>query len=100
MNHPAFKAAKRISVYLSTEAEVSTIEVLREMFRQQKQVFVPTYNKGTMEMVKLRDYADYESLPLTKWNIKQPSVENRENAIDSGLLLLLMGRATKIMLPP
>lgn len=37
-----------------------------------------------MEMVRLKDWEDFENLPLTKWNIKQPSIdENRENAIES-----------------
>lgn len=38
-----------------------------------------------MEMVKLNNWEDYESLPLTKWNIKQPKVsDNRENAMETG----------------
>lgn len=38
-----------------------------------------------MEMVKLISLEDYESLPLTKWNIKQPSLtEYRENALETG----------------
>lgn len=41
-------------------------------------------------MVQLRDLADYESLPLTKWNIKQPSPEGRTNSLDTGLDLVLM----------
>lgn len=36
-------------------------------------------------MVKLNDLQDYESLPMTKWKIKQPSVDDdRENAMDTG----------------
>ena len=38
-----------------------------------------------MEMIKLLSMQDYEALPLTKWNIKQPNVnELRENALETG----------------
>lgn len=37
-------------------------------------------------MVKLADIDDYEKLPLSKWNIKQPSWddEHRENPMLTG----------------
>lgn len=36
-------------------------------------------------MVKLDSMEDYERLPLTKWNIKQPDVnEIRDNALETG----------------
>ena len=38
-----------------------------------------------MEMVLLKDLHDYQSLPVTKWNIKQPLDEEiREEALDNG----------------
>ena len=47
-----------------------------------------------MEMVLLRDWADYESLPRTKWDIKQPADgEARQEALEDragGLDLILM----------
>lgn len=43
------------------------------------------YHGEVMEMVKLESMEDYESLPLTKWNIKQPNVKDiRENALETG----------------
>lgn len=40
-----------------------------------------------MDMVKLYSMEDYESMPLTKWKIKQPSMTDiRENALSTGTL--------------
>lgn len=80
-----FKNAQNVSIYLSTSTEVDTTYLLKELFHQRKQVFVPTYNKNVMEMVKLENMLDYESLPLTKWHIKQPKAsDGRANALTSG----------------
>ena len=46
-----------------------------------------------MEMVLLKDLQDYDSLPRTKWNIKQPPDEEvREEALEhhGGLDLMLV----------
>lgn len=80
-----FKKSQAVSIYLSTSTEVDTSFLLTELFQQGKQVFVPTYNKNVMEMVKLESMSDYESLPLTKWHIKQPNItDGRQNALTSG----------------
>lgn len=48
------------------------------------------YQKAGMEMVKLRDMEDWETLPLTKWNIKQPYLKDvRENALDAGDVMFI-----------
>ncbi|XP_037035108.1 5-formyltetrahydrofolate cyclo-ligase isoform X2 [Bradysia coprophila] len=87
-----FKQSSRVSVYLSTDGEVSTKELLNVMFEEKKEVFVPSYSGKTMKMVKINDIEDYESLPLTKWNIKQPRAgDSRENAnLTGGLDLILL----------
>ena len=47
-----------------------------------------------MDMVRLLDMEDYDSLPRTKWNIKQPDEnDEREEALDNdggGLDLILI----------
>lgn len=46
-----------------------------------------------MDMVRLYDLDDYDKLPLTKWNIKQPADDEvREEALDTegGLDLILI----------
>ncbi|XP_055380146.1 5-formyltetrahydrofolate cyclo-ligase [Condylostylus longicornis] len=86
-----FKKSERICVYLSTPTEVDTIGILEEMFKFGKKVFVPAYHGKSMEMLLIKDMNDYESLSITKWNIKQPNYkDNRENALATGLDLFLM----------
>lgn len=80
-----FRQAQRVSIYLSTTSELDTTALLLEMFRLEKMVFVPTYEGTKMKMVRLRGMDEYESLPLTKWNIKQPDFkEAREDAMTNG----------------
>ncbi|XP_065840147.1 5-formyltetrahydrofolate cyclo-ligase-like [Oscarella lobularis] len=45
-----------------------------------------------MDMVQLHSWEDYLSLPVTKWNIKQPAVNDasRADALDSGGLDLVV----------
>ncbi|KAF5291332.1 hypothetical protein FQA39_LY03483 [Lamprigera yunnana] len=88
---PVFRKSERISVYLSTDDEISTVPILKEIFDNNKTCFVPRYNKNVMEMVKLESMKDWEALPVTKWNIKQPHLsEIRENALESGGLDLVI----------
>lgn len=52
----AFKESQRISVYLSLDCEVSTKDILSEMFRLNKEVLdsVPTFNhRSTSQFIQL-----------------------------------------------
>ncbi|KRT85382.1 hypothetical protein AMK59_1084, partial [Oryctes borbonicus] len=87
----AFEDSERISVYLSTENEINTENIVKQIFDANKKCYVPHYNRQIMEMVKLNDMKDWETLPLTKWQIKQPALsEDRENALDTGGLDLII----------
>ncbi|XP_050293751.1 5-formyltetrahydrofolate cyclo-ligase-like [Anthonomus grandis grandis] len=91
INLPVFNTSKRISVYLSTADEIDTEPIVRTIFAQGKECFVPRYCKAGMQMVKLRSMEDWETLPLTKWNIKQPLLKDvREDAIETGGLDLII----------
>lgn len=62
--------------------------------RSGKKCFVPRYfsDGRAMDMVELRGLDDYESLPLTRWNIKQPHEldTHRLDALEAGLDLILV----------
>lgn len=88
---PAFQNSSRISIFLSTEDEISTTPIIQSIFKAKKSCFVPRYNKSVMEMVRLHSMKDWEELPVTKWNIKQPRLgEERENALEGGILDLII----------
>lgn len=48
-----------------------------------------------MVMLKINDMTDFESLPLTKWNIRQPNDDGtRENATETGKWLQFLTKIT------
>lgn len=74
-------------MYLSTKDEIDTLPILKHIFDLEKEAFVPQYHGKIMKMAQLWSMKDYETLPLTKWNIKQPSsTECRKNALETGKL--------------
>ena len=55
------------------------------MFETGKECFIPKYVGPKMDMVRLKDWSDYDSLPVTSWNIKQPADDElREDALETG----------------
>ena len=63
------------------------------IYRRGKRCYIPRYFMGgnKMEMVLLKDMMDYKSLPVTKWNIKQPpNDEIREEAIENNELDIML----------
>lgn len=105
-----YKEAQQVSIYLGTDKEVDTMPIIKDLFKSGKevpysvswlivsdiwphifQIFVPTYRKDVMEMVQLYSIDDYDTLPLTKWNIKQPDIdEKRPNAMETGTFSFLI----------
>lgn len=86
MNLSEYRTSKRISLYLSTDNEINTLPVLKHIFESNKEAFVPKYKGKNMIMVKLQSMEDYDNLPLTKWNIKQPAADDydRDDAQNTG----------------
>uniref|UniRef100_A0A1B0F9G7 Uncharacterized protein n=1 Tax=Glossina morsitans morsitans TaxID=37546 RepID=A0A1B0F9G7_GLOMM len=67
------------SVYGVVKREITLIELnttylLSECFRLEKHVFVPSYEGGCMDMLRLKNLHKYNSLPLTKWNVSSRCV--------------------------
>ncbi|XP_011309117.1 5-formyltetrahydrofolate cyclo-ligase [Fopius arisanus] len=88
---PEYERSRRVSLYLSTEDEIDTVKILDDIFKKGKEAFVPRYVGNSMSMVKLKDMEDYEKLPLTKWNIKQPAKGDiRDDALETGGLDLVI----------
>ena len=86
-----FQESSRISLYMSMPNEVDTFGILGKIFELKKKCFIPHYIGPVMKMVELTSMADYESLPLTSWNIKQPADDNdRADALETGGLDLIV----------
>ncbi|XP_042660069.1 5-formyltetrahydrofolate cyclo-ligase isoform X2 [Tyto alba] len=85
IGHPKYQESKRIAVFLSMPDEVQTEEIIKDIFEQGKECFIPRYNPHSnhMDMLKLSSAEDISSLALTSWNILQPSDDDntREEAL-------------------
>ncbi|KAI9704797.1 MAG: hypothetical protein M1836_006577 [Candelina mexicana] len=96
LSSPEYKAAKRLSIYLSMpKGEISTNAIVRDALSEHKKVFVPYIHKlpdvptgqpsSVMDMVSLHSVDDYESLQSDSWGIPTPSkdsVTGRENCLE------------------
>ncbi|KAL2135731.1 hypothetical protein VTI74DRAFT_7101 [Chaetomium olivicolor] len=83
-NVSAYVNAKRVSIFLSMPSgEIQTDGIVRDALAAGKEVFIPYLHKNpapgpglparVMDMVRLRDLTDYESLRPDKWGI--PSID-------------------------
>ncbi|TDL25145.1 5-formyltetrahydrofolate cyclo-ligase, partial [Rickenella mellea] len=75
---PFFKQSKCVSCYLSMDGEANTSEIVREILRQGKTLYVPKISKGrdaTMDFLKIYGLEDLDSLPSGVWGIKEPGAE-------------------------
>lgn len=93
-SHPKYKSCSRIAVFLSMHDEVQTDEIIRDVFKRGKSCFIPRYESHSnhMDMLELHSLQDMETLPLTSWNIRQPSQDDdsREEALAAGGLDLIL----------
>lgn len=79
-----YQEARRVSIFLSMPTgEIQTDAIVRHALQSGKEVFVPYLHKNplalpslparVMDMVRLRDLKDYESLSPDRWGI--PSID-------------------------
>lgn len=76
-----YQSSKRISVYLSMPTEVDTEKILEDIFTSGRMCFIPRYEGPTMDMLRVYSMEDINSLPKTKWNIKQPKAGDRKSVV-------------------
>ncbi|KDR19647.1 5-formyltetrahydrofolate cyclo-ligase-like [Zootermopsis nevadensis] len=90
---PEYHKSRRISVFISMDDEIQTDKIIQNIFLSGKSCFIPRYadDSRAMDMVRLNSIQDLDSLPTTKWSIRQPAEsEERENALETGGLDLIL----------
>ena len=93
LQHAKYLSARSISVYVHMNTEISTRDIIQDAFKSNKHVFIPRYNTTSMDMVRVYSLDDLDSLPMTKWNIRQLSFDdsNREIANNDIDLIVVPG---------
>lgn len=101
--HPKYRQASRVSIYLSTNNEINTKQLLRQALEvDKKRCYVPLVLRNStkedaeikshtrMVMYELRSMAEYEQLPVNHYGIKEPKqVEDPSSRIASSLDLVV-----------
>ncbi|KAH8113748.1 5-formyltetrahydrofolate cyclo-ligase [Phellopilus nigrolimitatus] len=75
---PIFQRSKTVSCYLSMKGEVDTSEIAREILRKGKSLYVPkiaSRKDRRMDLLRVYDFGDLDSLPSGTWGIKEPDPE-------------------------
>jgi 5-formyltetrahydrofolate cyclo-ligase len=90
LNHPKYLSSRSISVYVHLNTEISTRDIIQDAFKANKYVFIPRYDSKTMDMVRVYSLDDLDSLPMTKWNIRQPSFDDQHRDIANNNLDLII----------
>ena len=90
LNHPKYLSSRSISIYVHMNTEISTRAIIQDAFQSNKRVFIPRYNSKTMDMVRVYSLDDLDSLPITKWNIQQPSFDDHHREIANNNIDLII----------
>ncbi|XP_045452492.1 5-formyltetrahydrofolate cyclo-ligase isoform X2 [Melitaea cinxia] len=88
-NHPYYKSANRIAIFMSTDQEINTMPIISHIKAKGGKAFVPQYAGGQMRMLEL-EAGDEDNMPLTRHGIAQHSKDiQREDALSQGLDLII-----------
>ncbi|CAF1592986.1 unnamed protein product, partial [Didymodactylos carnosus] len=90
IKHPKFLSSHRLSIFISLPTEIATFDIIEQSFKMNKHVYIPRYDQNTMQMLRLMSMEDLDTLPMTKWNIKQPRMDDDERETASELDLILV----------
>ncbi|XP_050674664.1 5-formyltetrahydrofolate cyclo-ligase [Leptidea sinapis] len=89
INHPHYKSANRIALFMSTDQEINTAPMIAHIKARGGAAFVPQYAGGIMRMLRL-EAGDEDNMPLTRHGIAQHSKDQkREDALNDGLDLII-----------
>ncbi|XP_067002828.2 5-formyltetrahydrofolate cyclo-ligase [Anabrus simplex] len=90
---PQYVSSRRVAVYLNLPNEVATRAIVQDVLASKKLCFVPRFDPESdhMDMVRVYSMEDVQNLPLTKYNVQQPALEEiREDALSTGGLDLVV----------
>ncbi|CAF2952526.1 unnamed protein product [Rotaria sp. Silwood2] len=90
LHHPKYQSSRAISIYVHMNTEISTRYIIQHAFQSNKHVFIPRYNSASMDMVRVYSLDDLDSLPVTKWNIRQPSLDDKSREIANNNIDLII----------
>ena len=71
LEHPKIKSSNDILVYISINNEVSTIELIKELFKLGKNIYAPRIVDNYIEFYK---FNSLDELELSKYNILEPKM--------------------------
>ena len=90
LHHPKYLSSHSISIYVHMNTEISTRDIIQHAFEMNKHVFIPRYSSTSMEMVRVYSLEDLDSLPMTKWKIQQPALDDTTREISTNRIDLVI----------
>ncbi|PWN35318.1 5-formyltetrahydrofolate cyclo-ligase [Meira miltonrushii] len=123
LNHPAYRDAKSVSIYVSMDqGEVRTEELCKQTLLLGKKLYVPRFAKVTpptqqvggstteaaqkasfdsdMRMLRVNDWEDYEAMVMNRWGIREPDEHYREAQREDALEESSGGSGLDLILVP
>lgn len=81
-----FKSAKKVFVYLGTDTEPNTHEIVGLALAMEKVVAVPRVRGEEMDAISITPYTDFK---VNKWGILEPAKGHRLDEIDLAIIPLV-----------